>query len=270
MVVVMNDKLTSASAPFSGSDDHQIEDWYLPEFENTQAAELNTNALGMKHDWYEGKRADEPVEDVEPQPMTAEELDAIRQAAYEDGYNEGKEQGYQDGLASGTAEGMSQGESAGQAQGLAQGLAEGQQQIEDKAAAWELLQTQMHSPLAAVNSEVENELIRVATGLAEELIKTEVSFNHDVLLQTLKLALAALPVLEQKITMTLHPDDLAVINEYYSPEECDKRGWLLISEPMMKQGDLVINNEVSSVELLMEQRIKQMMRQFLIANKPGA
>ena len=37
-----------------------------------------------------------------------------------------------------------------------------------------------------------------------------------------------------------------------------------------KQGDLVINNEVSSVELLMEQRIKQMMRQFLIANKSGA
>jgi len=266
----MTESLKSNTPPFKGSDEHQIEDWYLPDFENTQAAELNTNALGMKHDWYEGKRSDEQVEEVEPQPMTAEELDAIRQAAYEDGYNEGKEQGYQDGLASGTAEGFSQGETQGQEQGLAQGLADGQQQIADKAAVWEQLQTQMHTPLAAVNSEVENELIRVATGLAEELVKTEVTFNHDILLQTLKLALAALPVLEQKITITLHPDDLAVMNEYYSAEECVKRGWVLISEPMMKQGDLVINNEVSSVELLMEQRIKQMMRQFLIANKPGA
>ncbi|GIC78052.1 flagellar assembly protein FliH [Moritella sp. F3] len=266
----MTESLKHNMPAFEGSDEHQIEDWYLPEFENTQAAALNTNALGMKHDWYEGKQSHESVEEIEPQPMTAEELDEIRQAAYDDGFAEGKEQGYQDGLASGTAEGLSQGETEGLAQGLAQGLAEGQHQILEKATAWEQLQTQMHTPLAAVNSEVESELIRVATGLAEELIKTEVTFNHDILLQTLKLALAALPVLEQKITITLHPDDLAVINEYYAAEECAKRGWVLISEPMMKQGDLVINNEVSSVELLMEQRIKQMMRQFLIANKPGA
>ncbi|SQD80591.1 flagellar assembly protein FliH [Moritella yayanosii] len=267
----MNDSLKSNIPPFTASDEHQIDDWYLPEFENTQAAVLNTNALGMKHDWYEGKGTDEPVEEeIKPQPMTAEELDAIRQAAYEEGYNEGKEQGYQDGLASGTVEGLSKGEAQGQEQGLAQGLADGQQQIADKAAVWEQLQTQMHAPLAAVNSEVENELIRVATALAEELIKTEVTFNHDILLQTLKLALDALPILEQKITIKLHPDDLAVMNEYYATEECVKRGWVLISEPMMKQGDLVINNEVSSVELLMEQRIKQMMRQFLIANKPSA
>lgn len=266
----MTDSIKSNTALLEGSEEHQIEDWYLPEFENTQAAQLNTNALGMKHDWYEGKPNAVQVEEIEPQPMTAEELDEIRQAAYDDGYNEGKEQGYQEGLASGTSEGFSQGETDGHAQGLAQGLADGQHQVTEKAAVWEQLQTQMHTPLAAVNSEVENELIRVATGLAEELIKTEVSFNHDVLLQTLKLALDALPVLEQKITITLHPEDLAVINEYYSVEECDKRGWVLISEPMMKQGDLVINNEVSSVELLMEQRIKQMMRQFLITNKPGA
>ena len=267
----MSETLKTAFSPLDGNDEHQIEDWYLPEFEHTQAAELNTNALGMKSDWYEGRQAQsERIEDVEPVPMTAEELDAIRQAAYEDGYAEGKEQGYQDGLASGTAEGISQGEIEGQAQGLAQGLEAGQQQIAEKAAAWEQLQTKMHTPLAAVNSEVENELIRVATGLAEELIKTELTFNHDILLQTLKLALDALPVLEQKITITLHPDDLAVINEYYSAEECEKRDWVLISEPMMKQGDLVINNDVSSVELLMEQRIKQMMRQFLISNKPGA
>jgi len=264
----MND---NSNATLTSLDEHQVEDWYLPDFKNTQAAELNTNALGMKSDWYEGREAEiDSVEEIEPVPMTAEELDAIRQAAHDEGYNEGKEQGYQDGLVSGTAEGMSQGETKGHAQGLAQGLEEGQQQIMDKAAAWEQLQTQMHTPLAAVNSEVESELIRVATGLAEELIKTEVTFNHDILLQTLKLALDALPVLEQKITITLHPDDLAVINEYYSVVECEKRGWILISEPMMKQGDLVINNEVSSVELLMEQRIKQMMRQFLIANKPGA
>ena len=99
----MTESLKPTFAPLDSSGDHQIEDWYLPDFEKTQAAALNTNALGMKSDWYEGKLATGvPVEDVEPQHMTAEELDAIRQAAYEDGYSEGQEQGYQGGLNSGT------------------------------------------------------------------------------------------------------------------------------------------------------------------------
>lgn len=267
----MNDQLKSNLMQVDADAQHDIEDWYLPEFGDSAPLEQDTNALGMKPDWYEERREHPAanVEEAEPVPMTAEELDAIRQAAYEDGYNEGKAQGYQDGLEAGKSEGLALGQSEGQTQGIAQGLEQGQALIAEKAAAWEQLQNQMHMPLAAVNSEVEQELIRVATGLAEELIKTELTFNHDVLLQTLKLAIDALPVLEQKITITLHPDDLAIISEYYPPEECLKRHWILISEPMTKRGDLVINNDVSSVELLMEQRIKQMMRRFLAANKPG-
>ena len=192
------------SAP-SHFQEHKIEDWYLPEFDNTQAAELganyaatphsDTNALGMNADWYSAKRQqmEMPNEVVVPVPMTVEELDAIRQAAYEDGYNEGKEQGYQDGLATGNEEGRIEGESAGKSEGLAQGLAEGEALVAAKAAAWEQLQIQLHAPLEQVNIEVEAELIRVATGLAEALIKTEVSFNHEVLLQTLKQAIDALP-----------------------------------------------------------------------------
>ncbi|MFT5879924.1 MAG: flagellar assembly protein FliH [Moritella sp.] len=267
----MNDQFNTNFMPADTDAQHEVEDWYLPELDDNTPSVQDTNALGMKPDWYEDRQDNvaATVEEIEPVPMTAEELDAIRQAAYEEGYNEGNALGYQDGLEAGKTEGLSLGQAEGQTQGLAQGLEQGQALIAEKAAAWEQLQTQMHMPLAAVNSEVEQELIRVATGLAEELIKTELTFNHDILLQTLKLAIDALPVLEQKITITLHPDDLAIINEYYPPEECLKRHWILISEPMTQQGDLVINNNVSSVELVMEQRIKQMMRRFLVANKPS-
>ena len=262
----MVDKPNQASSLIDANNS-DIEDWYLPEFEETSSGD--TNALGMKTDWYEERRQaiNEEQEYIEPQPLTAEDLEAIRQAAYEEGYSEGKEKGYADGFEAGNTEGLTKGEEAGQLQGLTQGLEQGQGMIAEKAKAWEALQTQMHTPLAEVSAEVEHELIRVAMGLAEEVIKTEVSFNTDTLLQTLKLAIDALPVKEQKISITLNPADLAVINEYYPAEECEKRHWTLISEPMMKQGDLQINNELSSVELIMEQRIKQMMRRFLVENK---
>jgi len=264
----MTDKSIPVSSP-RDTDNSEIEDWYLPEFEETVSED--TNALGMKTDWFEERRIAiaEEEEYIEPQPLTAEDIETIRQAAYDDGYNEGKNQGYIDGLEAGNAEGLAKGEEEGKLQGLTQGLEQGQCMIAEKAKAWEGLQTEMHMPLAEVSAEVELELVRVAMGLAEEVIKTEVTFNTDILLQTLKLAIDALPIKEQKISITLNPADLAVISEYYPAEECEKRHWLLISEPMMKQGNLQINNELSSVELIMEQRIKQLMRRFLAENKPS-
>lgn len=265
----MNDKSKLSSHSFIRDEDTQVEDWYLPEFEET-VEQPDTNVLGMGADWYESRAIkEEEIEEIEPIPLTADELEAIRQAAYEEGYNEGKAQGYQDGLEAGKTDGLAEGIESGKLQGLTEGLEQGQSMIAEKAKAWEALQEQMHSPLSAVNEEVERELIRVATGLAEELIKTEVTFNHDIILQTLKLAIEALPVSEQQITITLNPADLAVISEYYPAAECEKRRWTFISEPMTKQGDLMINNELSSVELAMEQRIKQLMRAFLADNKPS-
>ncbi len=265
----MNEKMTSSFMRLDEESQFKVEDWYLPEFDETQAEdESATNALGMKPDWYEEKNANNviPEEEIEPTPLTAEELEAIRQSAYEEGYAEGKAQGYQEGFDEGKTSGHEQGMCDGLVEGREQGLAQGQDLITAEVQAWEQLQSQLHAPLQAVDEQVEHELIRVATGLAEELIKTQITLNPEVILQTLKLGIDALPVSEQKISITINPADLTIIKAHYPPEECEKRHWSFIAEPTMKQGDLQINTDASSVEIVMEQRIKQMMRRFLIEN----
>lgn len=269
----MNEKMTSSFLRLDEESQFTVEDWYLPEFDEAPVEDEGaTNALGMKPDWYEEKNVDNGFldEEIEPTPLTAEELEAIRQSAYDEGYAEGKAQGYQDGFDEGKTSGHEQGLCDGLVEGREQGLAQGQDLITNEVQAWEQLQAQLQAPLQAVNEQVEYELIRVATGLAEELIKTQITLNPGVILQTLKQAIDALPVSEQKITITINPADLTIIQAHYPPEECEKRHWTFIAEPTIKQGDLQINTDVSSVEIVMDQRIKQLMRRFLVENMPGS
>lgn len=64
-------------------------------------------------------------EEREVKPLTAADIDEIREAAREDGYNEGREQGYQDGLKAGKEEGHQEGLETGLAEGREQGKSQG-------------------------------------------------------------------------------------------------------------------------------------------------
>ena len=78
-----NNKLRGYLRP--EADEAQIEAWGWPEMETE--AEVETNALGLAPDWYRQEQAPELPPDVpveEPAPsITAEEVEAIRQAAWE-------------------------------------------------------------------------------------------------------------------------------------------------------------------------------------------
>ena len=72
---------------------------------------------------------------------------------------------------------------------------------------------------------------------------------------------------EEGVTIELHPDDLAlVVKAYGGEEECKKRGWTLIAEPALQRGDLQLQSRTSSIDLLLEQRIEQLLRNFMRTN----
>ena len=62
-----------------------------------------TNALGKKSNWvYEPPEPEEP----EPQPLTAQDIEEIRQAASEEGFSQGKEEGFTKGYEEGKTKGL--------------------------------------------------------------------------------------------------------------------------------------------------------------------
>lgn len=243
--------------------------WIIPDLDESKEEEVSDKTLfGKPASWYrheETVEEDDVVED-EPKPLTLDDIEAIRQSAYEDGFQEGKEAGLAKGLEEGTAEGLQRGIEQGTAQGLQEGLAAGEKQIAEQMHNWQSLIERLHNPLDKLDNNVEYQLVRMATTLAEQITRSEVQTNPQIILQALKQAVEALPVSEQTLKILLHPDDLAFVQAAYSPEVCAKRGWDLQGDPVLARGDCQIHTQTSSIDYSFSTRIEQVLKHFFKEN----
>lgn len=115
--------------------------WEYPDVGHSFDHSVESNALGYEADWYKHPELPTASEDVEEEqtPLTLEEIEAIRQSAYEDGFQEGKEAGFVAGLEEGRQKGEQEGFDTGLEKGREEGLALGRSWIEDKTQQWQHL-----------------------------------------------------------------------------------------------------------------------------------
>lgn len=254
--------------PKSDHSDEMIQPWEWPLMDSELPSDDTTNALGYQANWYQKQEEVPAVEEVEPeqQPLTLEEIEAVRQAAYEDGFNEGREAGFANGLEEGRLQGLQEGHEQGSAQGQAEGLALGQSLIDEQVTSWKLLAEKLAHPLAELDVQTEQQLVYMAMRLARSLILHEVQTSADLLLGSLKQAVSLLPCAEEGIQLTLHPDDMDRIREVFGAEECQRRGWSLVADPTLNPGDLQLASRTSSIDWLLEERIDNLLRNFLRTN----
>lgn len=228
-----------------------------------------SNALGYAPNWYQEEQTpDEPLVEPEPEqaPLTLEEIEAIRQAAYDDGFAEGRQAGYEQGHDEGRQQGLLEGHAEGVAQGHQEGLQQGQAEVDASIAHWQQLAEQLVTPLAQLDQQVEQQLVYLAMQLAKALIQHETHTAPDLLLNSLKEAVRLLPCAEEGITLQLHPDDIARLHAAFGAEECQRRGWTLQAEPTLQPGDLQLLSRTSSIDWVLEERISQLLRNFLRQN----
>lgn len=207
----------------------------------------------------------EDVEEEQAQSltMTAEALEEIRQAAYQEGFEQGREEGFakgqKEGLDAGFQEGKSQGVDAGREEGLAQGQAE----IEERASSLEALMRALHEPQRQLDSQVEHQLVELTAQLAQAVIHHELETNAAVLLNTLREAMDLLPFQQQSIRVQLNPSDLELVQQTYSDDQIEQRGWRLEAEPSLAIGDLRLLTEQSDVSINMQERQQKVTQRFL-------
>lgn len=242
-----------------------VEGWSLPEIAPAKP-EPKEQALNIKRAPEPEPEAYDPEQEQEPEPLTAEALEAIRQAAYEEGFAEGKEDGFAEGKEEGRLSGLQQGHEAGLAQGIEQGLAEGKEQLEQQVAHWQQLIAQLQAPLAKVDKVVEQSLITLVQQLARNLLKTEATTSPQLLLATLQEAIAALPSKDEPVTLYLHPDDAAIIEQHFDEDSRAQRQWKVIVELAQTQGDIKVATALSELDIKLAQRIDELMSNFMQAN----
>ncbi|MDZ7869411.1 MAG: flagellar assembly protein FliH [Rheinheimera sp.] len=203
------------------------------------------------------------MEEEEIKPLTADDIEQIRQAAFDEGLSQGKEEGFSQGYNEGREQGYQDGQQQGHAEGRKNGLAEGEELIRAQLAQLQQLIEQMQQPLSQIDQRVEQSLLDLTLALAQAVVAVEVKTNPAVILQTLRQAIDALPLKASHIQIRLHPEDLAVIQQHYSAEDLAERQWQLRAEPALQHGDIRIDAGDSSVERVLKHRLQQSLEHFL-------
>ncbi|WP_416305777.1 flagellar assembly protein FliH [Neptunicella sp. SCSIO 80796] len=242
-----------------------IKAWELPliEDEEQRAREAGkTNAINKTSNWvYEPPESETEQELSLP---TADEIEAIRQAAYQEGFDQGQQEGLQKGQEQGQAEGHQQGYEQGFEQGKDEGLSAGQEESNQQREQWQKLLEQLIKPVEKVDKQLENELVLLATSLAKAVIRCEVTTNQDIIFQALSEGLKVLPIADKQYQIRLHPDDLVLIKQHFSEEDIERHHWRLIETPDMARGGCDIVTDSNAVDLSVERRTRDVLDKFLL------
>jgi flagellar assembly protein FliH len=238
----------------------KIDDWPLPYMEDRKALKSDkTNALNRTSEW----KYEPPEPEEEILPPTAEEIEAIRQAAYQEGFELGKNEGMEQGLKEGHEKGYEEGKLTGYNEGHNEGLEQGKVAIDEQRDIWQKLVEQLHEPLQLVENELQTELVYLAVSLAKGVIKTELETNDNIIFQALSEGLKALPIGEKAYQIRLNPEDLDLVKAHFSEEEMAKHNWHLVEAAELSRGGCDIVTNSNGVDVTIERRLKDVINQFM-------
>ena len=243
-------------------EEHLAEDaksWELPVVGEAKVDTTKTNAINKTSDW----KYEPPEEEEEILPPTAEEIEAIRQNAYEEGFEEGKQEGSEKGFQEGLAKGEQEGHQQGITSGREEGLQAGAEEIAAQAAVWQQLMENLHQPVDTVQQQLQKELVSLSVALARSVIKQEVKTNPDVIFQALTEGLKALPIGEKSYQIRMHPEDIMMVREQFSAEDIERHNWILVDAPELSRGGCDITTENNAVDVTIEKRSRDVLDKFL-------
>uniref|UniRef100_Q0HX05 Flagellar assembly protein FliH n=1 Tax=Shewanella sp. (strain MR-7) TaxID=60481 RepID=Q0HX05_SHESR len=224
--------------------------WQLPDVTETEEASIS-NLFGYSAQQHAPKAV--AAETIAPPTMA--EIEDIRAQAEEEGFNEGKTQGYAEGLEQGRLEGLEQGHTEGLAQGHEQGLEAGLAEAKTLIQRFEGLLSQFEKPLQLLDGDIEHSLMTLTMALAKSVIGHELKTHPEQILSALRLGVESLPIKEQSVSIRMHPDDVALVEQLYTSTQLNRNQWQLEAEPSLNPGDCIISSQRSLVDLTLSSRI---------------
>lgn len=245
-----------------GHADLESDLWSIPTVDQSQKVDDGkTNAFGKKSTWkYEPP---EESQEEEPVPLTAEDIEEIRKAAYEEGFNQGKEEGFSKGYEEGRNSGHEEGLKSGHEEGVETGLCEGKETIDNLAQEWQTLVQQLHTPLADVEKNIEEQLLHLVVQLTQAITLQEAKTNPDIITSAIGEGIKILPSQEAQTQILIHPEDMKVVEEQFGSDYIIEQGWKLLAAPQLERGSCQIENSTSNIDLSIKSRMTDVLESFL-------
>ncbi|MCP5445620.1 MAG: flagellar assembly protein FliH [Chromatiaceae bacterium] len=215
--------MTISSKVIAGGGKEKVEQWSPP------------NMRGTEVDISELERDAGPV-------LTAEQLEQIQKAAYDEGFAQGNKAGFE----------------YGHKEALAQGRAELAQTV----VRFEQLMNLLERPLQQLDDQVEHELIEMVIAMVRQLVRREVRTDPEQIIGVVREALSILPVSSRGIRVVLHPEDATLVRRIYELSE-NELGWKIIEDPVVARGGCRILTDTSQVDATLESRLASLIAPLL-------
>ncbi|WXL24510.1 flagellar assembly protein FliH [Ectopseudomonas mendocina] len=179
-----------------------------------------------------------PIEEVKP--LTLEELEAIRQ----DAYNEGFATGEKDGFRAGQLKARQESEEA----------------LTPKLAALETLLKNLFAPIAEQDQQLEEAMVALVEHVVREVIQRELEIDSSQIRQVLTEALKLLPMGAENIRVFVNPQDFELIKALRERQE---ENWRILEDASLLPGGCRVESEVSRIDATMETRLDLAIKQLL-------
>lgn len=207
----------------------------------------------------------EDIEDVQLQPPTAEEIRQIHDDAFnegfESGYQQGMKQGQQEGQKAGHQQGYEAGEQAGRGVGEQAGydaaLKIEQARINEELAPLKAVLEQLQGLLPKQEAALREGLVALAVRLARNLFDAELALKPEHIQALVHSAIQALPNADERLTVELHPDDLALV------EAIADSHWSLQADAQLNRGGCRVRSRFSYIDYSLEHRFRQQVSNLL-------
>ncbi len=220
-----------------------IDRWALPSFDpQVEDAEPDpAHAAGAAQ--AEGDQAlSAASEDVAPEdvkPLTLDELEAIRQDAYNEGFSTGEKDGYR----SGQLKARQEADTA----------------LASKMLAVEQLMQQLFEPIAEQDQQLEVALVSLVSHMAREVIQRELHSDSSQIRQVLREALKLLPMGAGNVRIQLNPQDFEMVKAL---RERHEESWRIVEDDALLPGGCRVETEHSRIDASIETRLSQALKQL--------
>lgn len=175
------------------------------------------------------------LQDRPPSPPSVDELQAIEQAAYQEGFERGH----------------------------VEGMATGQSEVRRMVAQMEGILDSFTRPLARLDGEVADALADLATRIAGTLVGRAYAQDPTLLADLVREALDSVGSNSRDVELRLHPDDLGVL----MPHLMTLDGVRLTGDNTLARGELRLHSESVRIDGTLDARLRACLNSILDAGR---
>lgn len=175
-----------------------------------------------------------PLDEV--QPLTLEELESIRQEAYNEGFAIGEKEGFH----STTLKVRQEAEAV----------------LAPKVAGLEQLMANLFEPIAEQDTQIEKSLVDLVQHITKQVIQRELAIDSTQIEHVMREALKLLPLGVGNVRLHINPQDFEQVKAL---RERHEETWRIVEDESLLPGGCRVETEHSRIDATVETRVAQVM-----------